>query len=82
VDQLLAFLREHSWAGPLTLIAWAELRALPIARRQFAWLRAIGAKVQVTEKDVEAALKASTADVPSVDLSSIARRLGADEVKP
>lgn len=81
MDQLLAFLREHSWAGPLALIAWAELRALPIARRQFAWLRAIGSKVQVTDKDIEAALKDSSADVPSMDLRSIAKRLGGEEKK-
>lgn len=79
MDEVFAFLREHSWAGPLALIVWAELRALPIARRQFAWLRAIGSKLHVTDKDVDAELRASTADVPSVDLSSIAKSLGREE---
>jgi hypothetical protein len=50
-SELFAMLRDKPWLALLALVAWAELRFLPLVLDAIGWNRAVGAKVGVTEAD-------------------------------
>lgn len=50
--QVLQFLKDKPWLALFALVAWAELRFLPLAIDAIAWDRAIAEKLGVTAADV------------------------------
>lgn len=52
--EILTMLKDKPWLALLALVAWAELRFLPLVLDAIGWNRAVGAKVGVTEEEAKA----------------------------